>query len=175
MFLKRRIHRPESQSSVRTSIFSVAEGLLRVAANVQTTTMFRRAAAGFINQALHMAIARGELIFLERRRLGICFDDLGVTSLFTFESGRVLMLAPTVTPEVTIRGRFSEFVRLATRQIDPDTLFFQRRLAIEGDVSLGLMIKNFLDALDLEEFPMLVRTSLTVCDKMLDLLTSTLS
>ena len=40
------------------------------------------------------------------------------------------------------------------RREDPDTLFFQRLLAIEGDTALGLEIKNFLDRLEWEALPM---------------------
>ena len=50
--------------------------------------------------------------------------------------------------DVTIRGRLEDFWRLATRAEDPDTLFFQRRLSIEGDTETGLHVKNLLDALD---------------------------
>ena len=35
----------------------------------------------------------------------------------------------------------------ALRREDPDTLFFTRRLVLEGDTALGLEIKNALDAL----------------------------
>ena len=52
------------------------------------------------------------------------------------------------TPEVTIRGPLESFWRLATRAEDPDTLFFHRRLSIEGDTETGLHVKNLLDALD---------------------------
>jgi predicted lipid carrier protein YhbT len=38
--------------------------------------------------------------------------------------------------------------RLAARKEDPDTLFFSRRLVMEGDTELGLLIKNTLDAID---------------------------
>jgi hypothetical protein len=38
-------------------------------------------------------------------------------------------------------------------QEDPDTLFFSRRLAMEGDTELGLLIKNTLDAIDGALFP----------------------
>jgi len=31
---------------------------------------------------------------------------------------------------------------------DPDTLFFSRRLTIDGDTELGLLVKNALDAID---------------------------
>ena len=50
--------------------------------------------------------------------------------------------------DVTIRGALEEFWRLATRTEDPDTLFFSRRLSIEGDTETGLHVKNLLDALD---------------------------
>jgi predicted lipid carrier protein YhbT len=33
-------------------------------------------------------------------------------------------------------------------QEHPDTLFLSRRLAIEGDIELGLLIKNTLNALE---------------------------
>jgi hypothetical protein len=35
---------------------------------------------------------------------------------------------------------------LALRREDPDTLFFTRRLVLEGDTELGLALKNALDA-----------------------------
>jgi predicted lipid carrier protein YhbT len=35
---------------------------------------------------------------------------------------------------------------LLAGQVDADTLFFQRRLAIAGDTELGLVVKNWLDA-----------------------------
>jgi predicted lipid carrier protein YhbT len=37
---------------------------------------------------------------------------------------------------------------LARRQEDPDTLFFSRRLSMEGDTELGLLVKNTLDAIE---------------------------
>jgi len=51
-------------------------------------------------------------------------------------------------PEVTIRACAWDYYRLARRLEDPDTLFFSRRLAIEGDTELGLLVKNALDAID---------------------------
>jgi predicted lipid carrier protein YhbT len=50
--------------------------------------------------------------------------------------------------DVRIRGTFDDFWRLATRAEDPDTLFFQRRLSVEGDTETGLALKNLLDALE---------------------------
>lgn len=50
--------------------------------------------------------------------------------------------------DVRISGSSLDFLRLATRTEDPDTLFFSRRLAIEGETQTGLHIKNLLDALE---------------------------
>jgi O2-independent ubiquinone biosynthesis accessory factor UbiT len=52
-------------------------------------------------------------------------------------------------PAVTISARLADFLELALRRVDPDTLFFARRLVIEGDTERGLLLKNRLDALDL--------------------------
>ena len=56
-------------------------------------------------------------------------------------------------PEVTISACASDYYRLARRLEDPDTLFFSRRLSIDGDTELGLFIKNLLDAIDWSHFP----------------------
>jgi len=50
--------------------------------------------------------------------------------------------------DVRIRGTYADFWLMATRAEDPDTLFFNRRLAIEGDTETGLTLKNLLDALE---------------------------
>jgi len=50
-------------------------------------------------------------------------------------------------PDVTIRAGLFDYLALALRQEDPDTLFFTRRLVLEGDTELGLAVKNALDSL----------------------------
>jgi predicted lipid carrier protein YhbT len=58
--------------------------------------------------------------------------------------------APQVDLEIAASAR--DFLALARREEDPDTLFFCRRLSMEGDTELGLLVKNTLDAI---EAPML--------------------
>jgi hypothetical protein len=43
------------------------------------------------------------------------------------------------------------FLQMLAPQQDPDMLFFHRRLAIEGDTELGLVVKNLLDRIDWDE------------------------
>lgn len=66
---------------------------------------------------------------------------------FRIEHGRLQPAAPGRT-DVRISGTVEDFWRLATRAEDPDTLFFSRRLSIEGDTETGVHVKNLLDALD---------------------------
>ena len=61
--------------------------------------------------------------------------------------GPGLLPAPFLRPDVTVRAHLSDYLALALRAEDPDTLFFSRRLVIEGDTELGLVVKNALDAL----------------------------
>ncbi len=53
-------------------------------------------------------------------------------------------------PATTFTATARDLARLALRLEDPDTLFFDRRLRIEGDTNLGLRVKNMLDAVDLD-------------------------
>ncbi len=50
-------------------------------------------------------------------------------------------------PDVTVRASLRDYLSLAMRREDPDSLFFSRRLVIEGDTALGLIVKNALDSL----------------------------
>lgn len=52
------------------------------------------------------------------------------------------------TPDLIISANTYDFLQLALRKEDPDTLFFSRRLVMEGDTELGVLLKNTLDATD---------------------------
>ena len=82
------------------------------------------------------------------RRYAIRMKDLGLSLRFTVSQRG---FAPDGgAPDLTISASARDFLLLLTRREDPDTLFFSRRLLSEGDTELGLIVKNLLDALDLE-------------------------
>jgi len=90
---------------------------------------------------------------LTGRCISIVIDDTGNEFLFMVGDGR--LEPPRVRRDgqpwdVRIRGALADFIRLATRAEDPDTLFFQRRLCIEGDTETGLYLKNILDAAEFD-------------------------
>jgi len=81
------------------------------------------------------------------RIVSIQVSDAGLDGRIRLSSFGFLP-APRRAPEVTIRACAWDFYRLARRLEDPDTLFFSRRLTIDGDTELGLLVKNALDAID---------------------------
>jgi O2-independent ubiquinone biosynthesis accessory factor UbiT len=76
-------------------------------------------------------------------------NDLGVRFNLAVTRRGFAACSRAGKPAVTISAGLADFLQLAMRRADPDTLFFARRLVIEGDTELGLLLKNRLDALDL--------------------------
>lgn len=97
-------------------------------------------------------LADGAFDLLDGRWLRLEVSDLGLAWCLTRTPGGLTLLRDAKA-DVTIRGNWKEFLLLASRQEDPDTLFFRRRLVIEGDTDLGLGIKNLIDSLDPDELP----------------------
>ncbi len=93
------------------------------------------------------------LALLEGKSFLIDVLDTGGRAAFTFRDGlfRPLFTVPE-TPDLAFRANLSAFLQLAARQEDPDTLFFNRTLSIEGDTELGLIVKNMLDAMEWPKF-----------------------
>lgn len=90
--------------------------------------------------------------YLANKKLRIHVVDARLTFDFTCISGRFVACQPQSETDLTVSASAQDFVRLAKRQEDPDTLFFNRRLSMEGDTELGLIVKNALDALELPVF-----------------------
>lgn len=89
---------------------------------------------------------------LQGRRIRIQVRDAGLRFDFVWQGGRFRASAPQDTADLTLSAHAHDFLRLAQRLDDPDTLFFNRRLSMEGDTELGLVVKNALDALELPVF-----------------------
>lgn len=104
------------------------------------------AAEAPLNRLFAQAIADGEFDDFEGRRirLEVSGGQPGLT--LGFWAGRLRVIDGP--GEATIRGSLAAFKTLAERRQDPDQLFFQRRLIIEGDTELGLALKNLLDSLE---------------------------
>ncbi|MGG5217088.1 MULTISPECIES: ubiquinone anaerobic biosynthesis accessory factor UbiT [Rahnella] len=108
---------------------------------------------------LRQALADGELDFLEGRWLKIEVSDLSLTWLMSVQESK-LVIAERGEADVSFSGNANDLILIAARKEDPDTLFFQRRLRIEGDTELGLYVKNLMDSIDLDTMPLLLKNGL---------------
>lgn len=103
-------------------------------------------------------VADGSLGFMEGRRLGIEVTDLGLRWVVELRDGR--LQAGAEAAEASVRGTATDLLLLASRFEDADTLFFQRRLVLTGDVELGLTARNMLERLPWEQVPLALRIGL---------------
>lgn len=90
---------------------------------------------------------------LQGRRLRIRVIDAGLELDFTHTEKAFKAVRHRDGVDLTISASAYDFLALIQRDEDPDTLFFSRRLVMEGDTELGLMVKNTLDALDMSALP----------------------
>ena len=112
--------------------------------------------AGGLNLLLARHVPADVAEALRGRHLRIAVRDARVTFDFCW-TGEAFAAYPAsaernASPDLTIAATAADFLALARREQDPDTLFFSRRLVMEGDTELGLMVKNMLDAMDLPVF-----------------------
>lgn len=110
------------------------------------------------------ALQDGELDFLESHYLKIHIIDMNCIWYFTKLQGKIIV-RQQARESVAISGCLKEFVQLASRCMDPDTLFFQRRLVIEGNTEIGLQIKNLLDSLDTDALPLPLRKGMEITSR----------
>lgn len=105
------------------------------------------------NHLLKQQVLDGDLDFLDSATLRVQIKDMGFDWSITKEQKKLKFSRGNDAAETTFSGNSKEFLLLASRREDPDTLFFQRRLSIEGDTELGLEVKNLVDSVDMDEFP----------------------
>ena len=51
-------------------------------------------------------------------------------------------------PDVVMKGEFSVLVGLLLSKVDPDNVFFSRKLQISGNTATALCFKNILDSIE---------------------------
>ncbi len=103
---------------------------------------------GGLNLALGRILPREPLEPLTGKRLLLKVTDAGLALRFTLTPRGFRPLFDARQPDLTISATTRDYLALALREEDPDTLFFSRRLLLEGETDLGLLVKNTLDAVD---------------------------
>ncbi|MBI3526058.1 MAG: SCP2 sterol-binding domain-containing protein [Betaproteobacteria bacterium] len=107
---------------------------------------------GALNLALGRVLPREPLTPLRGKRLAIRVSDAGLNLCFTLDERGFRPSFGDAAADLTITARARDFLALLMREEDADTLFFKRRLQMQGETEMGLLVKNTLDAIELPRF-----------------------
>jgi len=144
---------------LRSRLVQAGPSLLSLPVKLTPFALKRQVLEQLLSWQFRQALEEGELEFLEGRWLSITVRDIGLCWFTSVEKGR-LVVRESAEADVSFSADASDLLMIAARKQDPDTLFFQRRLVIEGDTELGLYVKNLMDAIELEQMPKALRMAL---------------
>ncbi|WDB34863.1 ubiquinone anaerobic biosynthesis accessory factor UbiT [Escherichia albertii] len=144
---------------LRSRIVHLGPPLLSVPVKLTPFALKRQVLEQVLSWQFRQALDDGELEFLEGRWLSIHVRDIDLQWFTSVVNGK-LVVSQNAQADVSFSADASDLLMIAARKQDPDTLFFQRRLVIEGDTELGLYVKNLMDAIELEQMPKALRMML---------------
>ena len=144
---------------LRSRLVRFGPSLMSVPVKLAPFALKRQVLEQVLSWQFRQALADGELEFLEGRWLSINVRYIGLLWYTSVVDGR-LVVSQQADADVSFSADASDLLMIAARKQDPDTLFFQRRLVIEGDTELGLYVKNLMDAIELEQMPKALRVML---------------
>jgi predicted lipid carrier protein YhbT len=131
---------------------AVARRLPRLPASIAFATA--------LNLTLRRKFPAEVLDRLEGHTFAIEVEDAGTELLFRVRGRRFVPVARAAEPLLRFRAVAWDYAALAAREADPDTLFFNRRLVVEGDTEIALLVKNTLDTIDIPRTRGLIRRAL---------------
>ena len=146
---------------LRSRIVHLGPSLLSVPVKLTPFALKRQVLEQVLSWQFRQALDDGELEFLEGRWLSIHVRDIDLQWFTSVVNGK-LVVSQNAQADVSFSADASDLLMIAARKQDPDTLFFQRRLVIEGDTELGLYVKNLMDAIELEQMPKALRMLIRV-------------
>ena len=123
---------------------------LQLFLNLVPEPLHGRVTARACNHMLKGQTISRRLEALEGKRLWLTILDSDTRLPFRFQNGHLRYDACRDKPDIHIRGELRYFLKLAMRNEDADTLFFARQLSMEGNTEDGLLLKNFLDAMEFD-------------------------
>jgi len=140
--------------NLRSKAINAIPSILRPVLSLLPFNLQKKAILPALHSVFKDAIDEGDFEFLQGKWLKISITDLNLHWLISF-NGKQLVMAESnhINEDVSFSASGDDLLLIAGRKQDPDTLFFQRRLKIEGDTELGLEVKNLIDAIELDQLP----------------------
>lgn len=140
-------------NKIHSTLVKNAPVFLRFPVKLLPASVHKTVMLEMLKRVFRDALDEGEFAFLENRWLEVDVNDIGFKSYISFADGKLVVQRDIEKTDVRFSGNLNDLVLIAARKEDPDTLFFQRRLVIEGDTELGLEVKNLMDSVDLDSLP----------------------
>ena len=107
-----------------------------------------------LNQLKKREILPVDMSLLTGHSFEVHILDADMRLHFVADTERFSVGSTTAEPDLRLSANLADFARKMLREEDPDTLFFNRKLIIEGDTELGLIVKNLLDSVDWSTTPL---------------------
>lgn len=101
-----------------------------------------------LNTMLKKGLLPADMELFAGRKFEIEVLDAGIKVRFSADTEKFLDDNFSGAPDLRLAANGIDFMRMMMREEDPDTLFFNRKLQIEGDTELGLITKNLLDSVE---------------------------
>lgn len=138
---------------LQQQLIKLGPQILRVPAQAMPFSLQRILLENALNSVLATNIADEELDFLDGQWLKVVVADLNLAWCMSLQQQKIVVTGTHQAADVTFKAQLNDLILVAGRKEDADTLFFQRRLQIEGDTELGLEVKNLLDGFDMALLP----------------------
>lgn len=113
-----------------------------------------------LNYLAQEFIENGELDFLSDRTAKFEITDADLSWKFGFNGKGLIEREKSCEADVVFSANTHALILMASKKVDPDTLFFNRDLSISGDTELGLEIKNLIDLFDIDQLPTPIKFAL---------------
>ncbi|MGC9551598.1 ubiquinone anaerobic biosynthesis accessory factor UbiT, partial [Vibrio metoecus] len=140
-------------NKIRTQLVQNAASILRSPIHLLPQNVQKKALLDAMGLVFREALQDGDFEFLEEKWLKVEVKDMDLRWFISYQNEQLVVADAPVQEDVSFSGSLNDLVLIAGRKEDPDTLFFQRRLSIEGDTELGLEVKNLMDSVDLQQLP----------------------
>ncbi|MGM0481557.1 MAG: ubiquinone anaerobic biosynthesis accessory factor UbiT [Pseudomonadota bacterium] len=104
-----------------------------------------------LNNLFDNELAEHELDFLAGKTITIEVTDIALSFDVSLVNQRLVVTPEGHKPDAKLSAESVDLMLLIHNKVDPDTLFFRRRLKVEGNTELGLSLKNFLDTIEVDQ------------------------
>lgn len=164
--------------TIATSIQDKAEPILKKAFSPASLskllkfapmTLNRIAIESALNFFLNENLIEKDFEFLEDRSLKIVILDAELELILSVVESRFKCLYFGTEKEQRCDSTLSidtaDAIKLVQQEVDPDTLFFKRKLKISGDTELAHHVKNTIDTLSPDKLPRILKKLMQEYDK----------